>query len=35
MTELQTPLKTILNFRDVSQFVNETTGTRYRKDAPQ
>ncbi|KAG9196365.1 hypothetical protein G6011_01486 [Alternaria panax] len=27
MSELQTPLKTILNFRDVSQFVNQKTGT--------
>ncbi|KAB2100760.1 hypothetical protein AG0111_0g11033 [Alternaria gaisen] len=29
MTELQTPLKSILNFRDVSEFVNQTTGTRH------
>ncbi|KAF1945428.1 hypothetical protein EJ02DRAFT_451458 [Clathrospora elynae] len=27
MTELNTPLKSILNFRDVSRFVNEATGS--------
>jgi len=32
MAELQTPLKSILNFRDVSQFVNETTGTSRLKN---
>ena len=29
MAELRTPLKSILNFRDVGHFVNESTGTRY------
>ncbi|EOA80787.1 uncharacterized protein SETTUDRAFT_44680 [Exserohilum turcica Et28A] len=31
MAELRTPLKSILNFRDVGHFVNESTGTSHLK----